>query len=109
MSNVVEFIIQYAEDCRLREHFIKSYGSILGFAVQLEIMLEDKWIPIRRYDTTHGFVHCDIIHANGQTEKLPIPAANFEEALTIAEHDLRGFWRFYRDGFIKEVKKHGSK
>lgn len=109
MEKAVEFVIEFDQTCRLRECFIKSRGVILEFAIQLEIEVERKWVAIRRYDTAHGFFHCDIIHADRQMEKQPIPAANFNEALTIAEHDLRQFWKIYRDEFLREVESYGKR
>lgn len=109
MKKIVEFVIEFDQTCRLRERFIKSQGTIFEFIIQLEIAIGGNWVPIRRYDTAHGFSHCDIIHAHGEIEKEPIPATNFNEALTIAEHDLRHLWRFYRDEFIKEVEDYGNK
>jgi len=109
MGKKVEFVIEFSQTCRLRERFIKNQGIILEFAIQLEIEVEGKWMAIRRYDTAHGFFHCDTIHADGQTEKQPIPAVNFNEALSIAEHELRQFWKIHRDEFIKEVKNHGNR
>ena len=35
----------------------------------LRILIENKWYPIIRYDTSHNFAHCDILHWNGKTEK----------------------------------------
>lgn len=109
MKKAVEFIIEFDGACRLRECFTKSRGVILEFAIQLEIEMGRKWVAIRRYDTAHGFFHCDITHADGRIEKQPIPAANFNEALTIAEHDLRSLWYFYRDEFLKEVEEYGKR
>lgn len=112
MEKRVEFVIEFDPTCRLREYFIKSQGAILRFAIQLEIIIEEKeekWVAIRRYDTAHGFFHCDITHANGQIEKQPMPGVNFNEALIIAEHDLRQSWKFYRDEFLKEVKNYGKR
>lgn len=109
MTKKVEFIIEFDQTCRLRERFIKSRRIILEFAIQLEIEVGGKWMAIRRYDTAHGFIHCDIIHADGRIEKQPIPAANFNEALTIAEHELRQFWKIHRDEFLKEVEDYGKR
>ncbi|MBU0896501.1 MAG: hypothetical protein ABIK53_07820 [bacterium] len=109
MITSVEFVIEFDETCKLRERFIKSRGTILRFSVQLETIVGGTSAPIRRYDTAHGFFHCDIIHADGKINKQPIPATNFNEALTIAEYDLRQFWKTYRDEFLKEVENYGNK
>jgi hypothetical protein len=70
----------------------------------LEIYVKDKWQPIVRYDTAHRFVHKDIIHANGTSEKLPLHISNFKEALNFSDKDLKANWRMYREQFLKEVK-----
>lgn len=72
------------------------------FMVQLEINLKEKWKPVIRYDTVHGFAHRDILKADGRTEKTPLPIGDFNSALTFAEMDLRANWELYRERFLKE-------
>ena len=32
-------------------------GEVLNFVVQLECRFEEKWSPVMRFDTAHGFAH----------------------------------------------------
>lgn len=77
---------------------------MISFSVQLEICVRGNWYPVVRYDTTHGFAHRDFIHPDGRSEKTPIFAQNYNDALTFAEGDLKDNWEFYRERFLKEVK-----
>ncbi len=78
--------------------------KIVGFAVQIEVRVNENWKPVVRYDTAHGFAHQDVIHYDGRKEKRPIPFQDWNEALSYAESDLRTNWGLYRDRFLKEAK-----
>jgi hypothetical protein len=69
----------------------------------LEIYVKNKWKPIVRYDTAHGFAHKDIIYANGTKEKIPLYISDFKEALTFSDKDLKANWQIYREQFLKEI------
>jgi hypothetical protein len=62
-------------------------GQVLKFAVQLEYD-QDGWQPVIRYDTAHGYAHCDIIHPYGDNEKRRMSIQNYNDALQIAIDDL---------------------
>ena len=92
-------------DCR-RRHFREYIGKwITGFTVQLEVLIEDKWYPVIRYDTSHGFFHRDYIRSDGTVEKTEINVNDFKEALTFSENDIKANWKFYREKFLQEVKQ----
>jgi hypothetical protein len=42
--------------------------TITDFVVQYEIFINDKWCPVVRYDTAHGYAHKDLIHPDGSKE-----------------------------------------
>ena len=90
---------------RLRVSALKKKKKILGFTVQYEAKINNKWQPIVRYDTAHGFAHKDIIHSDGKTEKQPLYFQSFNIALTFAIQDLKILWKWYRESYEKEVKK----
>ena len=56
-----------------------------------------------RYDTSHGYAHRDLMHADGSKEKTELLLGNLNICLTYAENDLRANWRLYRERFMKEV------
>lgn len=100
-----EFFTFYAPDCRKRHLHRRTKTEIIGFVVQLEILIKGKWYPIIRYDTSHKFAHCDIVSWKGKTEKIAIPAFDFRDALIYADDDLSQNWSIYRERFLKEVTK----
>ncbi len=59
----VEFRRFLNDDNALRVQFEVDSGQVLKFVVQLECRFGDKtWTPVIRYDTAHGFAHCDKLH-----------------------------------------------
>ena len=96
-----EFVYAFAPDCRRRQHVTRVGRSVTRFVVQLELCVGDVWRPILRFDTAHSFAHRDTIHADGRVEKTALPVQDFNEALTLAEEELRQTWRVHRDQFVK--------
>lgn len=99
-----EFILFYAPDCRKRHQHHRHKKAIVKFIVQLEVLIKEKWYPVIRYDTTHGFAHCDILHYNGKIEKIMMPDMSYKGALNYAGEDINENWEIYRALFLKEVK-----
>ena len=58
-----------------------------------------------RYDLAHNFFHRDVMTPKGEKEKIAIPIDNLKDALKFAEQDLKDRWEFYRDRFLKQLKK----
>lgn len=100
---IKSYIFAYAPNCRKRHQHSRYKNEIIEFIVQLEIFVRNKWCPVIRYDTAHGFAHCDIIHWNKKVKKMAIPTLDYRDALTYADEDLNENWEFYRDLFLKEV------
>ena len=95
-----------AADCRLRHEHRRVGKRIVSFAVQLEVRhpRQGMWLGVVRYDTAHGFAHRDWLHADGTTEKTPLPIEDYGQALSYAEADLKDHWQDYRDRFLEELK-----
>jgi len=106
MGKDISFIYSLSPELgdRLRVNAKKDRDKITGFVVQYEALIKNKWYPIVRYDTSHGFAHRDIIHYNGRKEKQPLYFLDFNLAFTFAIQDLKSLWRWYRIGFEREVK-----
>lgn len=64
--------------------------------VQLECQFEQEWIPVVRYDTAHGFAHCDRLHPYQTALKTSMVMQDYNEALTFALQDLTDHWQEYR-------------
>ncbi len=92
----VEFRNHLNEDNALRVRFTLAHGNISHFAVQLECLFDGKWEPVIRYDTSHGFAHCDRLHPWEKDLKTRMLTQNYNDALTFAINDLTIHWQKYR-------------
>lgn len=82
-----------AEAVRYRVRFVQDQGRICEFVVQLEYKGRGDWQPVIRYDTVHGFPHCDV-YAPDSTVKphRPLPTQDYNEAFTYAQKEVRSRW-----------------
>lgn len=94
----VEFRQLLDENNALRVRFEVDHGLVLKFVVQLECRFADRmdWSPVIRYDTAHGFAHCDQLHPYDATIKTSMVSTNNNEALNFAIDDLSNHWMEYR-------------
>ncbi len=90
---------------RLRVSAQKFKGEILRFVVQYEALISERWHPIVRYDTVHGFAHKDIMKPDGKSVKQPLFFDDYNLAFTYATLDLKANWKQYRENFEREIKK----
>jgi hypothetical protein len=90
---------------RLRLHFSKEKGKILDLIVQYEAQINENWVVIVRYDCAHGFFHRDLLHPNGDKEKKAIEVPDLNYAFTFARQDLEDKWEWYKEQYIKKLKK----
>lgn len=94
----VEYVNLLNPENRVRIRFDTEHGQVLKFVVQLECRY-DAWTPVIRYDTAHGFAHCDIIFPSGDDRKIRLPIQDFNEALTYAVDDITDNWSRYRERY----------
>ena len=102
MKREIEYSIRLGSTDRYRHKHIRVGGKIIYFRVQLETMVAEKWYPVVRYDTSHGFAHRDLINRKGGIRKTPVFMYDYNDALTFAESDLRANWEIYKERFLKE-------
>ncbi len=88
---------------RLRVKVYREKNKILEFLVQYEANIHGEWYPIIRYDTSHGFAHRDLLHADGSVEKEPLLWQNYNLALTYTTLDLKQNWQKYRQNYEEEI------
>jgi hypothetical protein len=100
---LVEYVAPLGFDGRRRVRHTRSEGKVTEFMVQYEILVRGKWRPVVRYDTSHGYAHRDLMHADGRKEKVELLLRNLNICLTYAENDLRANRKFYRERFLKEI------
>ena len=99
-----EILIQVKWDARLRLRIFREKGrGITGFVSQLELFFKNKWTPVIRYDTAHGFVHKDVYSLLGkQKRKERISIKNLKEAVKYADRDLRKNYEEYIEKFKRD-------
>ena len=75
--------------------------------VQLKCCLENAggWVQIVRYDTAHGFAHCDKLHPYETVAKTEMATTDYNEALTTAMNDLVNNWETYRRRYEQWLRK----
>jgi hypothetical protein len=81
-----------------------SLGAVLLFTLQLEIWLNDRWLPIVRYDTAHGEAHIDYLNPTGTTyDKVWLGQRSpFNAAFTLAEDELKRDAEHHRSRFLEQ-------
>ena len=90
---------------RLRVRLKVEKGELLDVVYQYETLINEKWTPIVRYDCAHGFFHRDILKPDGDKEKQEITIDNLKSASKYAEQDLKDRWEWYKERFLKKLKK----
>lgn len=100
-----EFVISYDFDSRIRHYHVTVGGKVTDFVLQQELLIEGKWHPVIRYDTSHGYAHRDVLHPDGLLNKTPLYVYDYNEALTYAEADIKSNWELYRERYLREMRK----
>jgi hypothetical protein len=90
---------------RIRVRLITESGKLTDVMYQFESFINKKWVAIVRYDCAHGFFHRDIIQPNGDKEKQLIEMDSLKSASKYAEQDIKDRWEWYRERYIKKLKK----
>ncbi len=93
---VIEFQKYLDADSALRVRFETDRGEAVKFAVQLECRFREGWVAVVRYDTAHGFAHCDRLNPYGVAVKEEMATQDYNEAPTLAITDLMMNWQGYR-------------
>ncbi|NOZ46312.1 MAG: hypothetical protein GXO79_05975 [Chlorobi bacterium] len=100
----IKYLDKYSNE-RIRMRINVNNGEVVDIVVQYETLIKGKWNAIVRYDCKHGFFHRDVLFPNGDKEKQVIEFDKLETALSYAEQDLKDRWDFYRNRYIKKIKK----
>ncbi len=97
------FIYPVSSDTFIRREQVIERGKVVRFVVQLEIGLvgEATTRPVIRYDTAHGFAHIDRYNRRGKRKKEHLAITDFNQALTVAEQDIKQHWPAYRERFVR--------
>ncbi len=97
---VNEYVIPLGENARKRHYHEADKGDIIGFAVQLEIFVNDQWKVVIRYDCAHGFAHIDRYYLDGRKVKMELHL-KLSEALTLGDEDIKENWKIYQQHFLE--------
>lgn len=102
------YLIPYSSDAQKRHYHETQRGKITRFMVQLEVLVQEEWKPVIRYDCAHGYAHCDRFNLrseqliNLRSEQLKADLGiDYEEALTFADDDIDDHWETYRNRFLQ--------
>ena len=95
-----EYVIPLGENARKRHYHETDKSDIIGFAVQLEVLVNDQWKVVIRYDSAHGFAHIDRYYLDGRKVKIELHL-KLSEALTLADEDIKENWKIYQKLFLE--------
>jgi len=73
---------------------------LLVLPVQLEVLLNDQWKVVIRYDSAHGFAHIDRYYLDGRKDKMELHL-KLSEALTLGDEDIKENWKIYQKLFLE--------
>lgn len=104
---LVEFHRFLNDNNALRVRFEVDHGQVLKFVVQLECRFGDDKVltPVIRYDTAHGFAHCDKLHPYEPAVKTRLETKDYDEALNVAMTDLVDNWSTYRGRYEQWLRQ----
>ena len=89
---------------RKRHEHLTDKGKVIEFVVQYETLFENKWVPIVRYDTAHGYAHKDLMNPDGSKEKTFLGIVDLNNALTLADTDIKENWERYKKRYLRRIK-----
>jgi len=97
---VTEYVVPLGENARKRHFHETLKGRVTRFVVQLEVLVNDRWHVVVRYDCAHGFTHVDRYYIDGRKVKKELHL-DLDEALTLADEDIRENWKSYQRAFLE--------
>ena len=77
-------------------------GRVRRFVVQNETTIDERRVPVVRFDTAHGHAHRDQMFRNREPIKTHLgDYPSLDEALQIADDDVQRHWQTYRRQFMR--------
>jgi len=98
------YIFMLTDKDRKRHEHITDKGKVIEFVVQYETSFGNKWVPIVRYDTAHGYAHKDLMNPDGSKEKTFLGIVDLNNALTLADTDIKENWERYKERYLGRIK-----
>ena len=96
---ITEYVIPLGENARKRHYHETDKSKVVSFAVQLEVLVGNRWKIVIRYDSAHGFAHIDRYYFDGRKVKKELHL-KLSEALTLADEDIKENWKAYQRAFL---------
>lgn len=103
-EKTIEYVLRIGPSDRYRHLHIQQGRKIAFFRVQYKTRIGDRWYPVVRYDTAHGFAHRNLLNIHGDIRKTPLFNQDYNDALTFAESDLKMNLLFYKRAFTEESR-----
>lgn len=102
MSEHAYFVVYDAAN-RTRVRILTDRGAVVDFVVQLETMLDDVFVPVVRYDGSHGRAHRDMLNWTGDTiDKQWLPEHwTMGQAVTYGIREIAANWPDYVSRFLE--------
>lgn len=96
----------YVEDvfsglARIRAEYTVDGKRVTQLLVQLEVIHEGLWKPVRRYDDAHGQPHLDILDTTGRIRRKVWLECTRNEAVTMTLKDFDENWVQYVAEFLE--------
>lgn len=95
------YVAVLSPEDRKRYRHIRRGKRILAFSVQYETLVGGEWLPVVRYDTSHGITHKDVLDLRGREKKVLLGITDLREALIVADQDIKTNWERYKDVFLR--------
>jgi hypothetical protein len=99
MPKESDYIITINDEVRLRLRYRVSGNEVEAFTVQLELVIDDEWLPVVRYDCAHGVPHRDLLDLTGNIIAKEWLLGSLNDVLTSGTRELRVNWRYYVSRF----------
>lgn len=97
-----EWLAYLSERDRLRFRVTYDKAGVTETCVQLECEIEGQYHPVVRYDTAHGFAHCDKLHPDGRADNRSL-ALSAHDLATYAQRWLAREWQVERRRYEQEL------
>jgi hypothetical protein len=90
---------------RIRNRIRTVRGGLADGLAQLELLWDDEWRAVTRYDCAHGFFHKDELFPDGTSVKTRMEFATVAEFLECGRKDILERWRWYCDRYVRRMPR----
>jgi hypothetical protein len=93
MPQETEFIFYLTDQDRIRVGFTTDGGTPVALLVQLECLIDARWLVCRRYDNRHGYLHVHTVPWDeSRDRRVPVEAGDLRRAIRRLTDELRATW-----------------